>query len=465
MNTTLEPPPDYAAFLDRKSQLGGEHGFAPVWMPDWLHGFQRFLTDWSIRKGRAATYADCGMGKTPMQLVAAENFVRQANRPVLIAAPLSVAAQTVREAEKFGIDAVLSRDGTFTGKRVVVTNYERLHYFRPDDFAAFLGDEFSCIKDFAGRRRRDVTEFMRTLRWRQGYSATPAPNDFTEFGTTSEALGELGHMDMLARFFKNDDKTIHLHGQKYGDLTAKKWRFKPHAEPFFWRWLCSWSRACRRPSDLGFPDDGYVLPELITREHEVKASRPAPGRLFDVAAVTLDEQREEAKRTIPERCAKVAELLAHDRPAVAWCFLDDEADLLEELIPGAVQVSGRDRDEVKEERFAAFTTGQIRVLITKPKIGGWGLNWQHCAHMTFFPTHSFEAFYQCVRRCWRYGQVNPVTADMVTTDGSAGVLANQRRKAAAAERMYENVVVNMNAALRIGRAGYGDKPEEVPSWL
>lgn len=460
------PDTTYRDFLARKSQLGGESGFEPVWLPDFLFDFQRSLCEWAIRKGRSAIFADCGLGKTPMQLVWAENVVRKTNRPVLIVTPLAVAAQTVREGAKFGIEVHHSRDGRWPeGCKIVAANYERLQHFSAHDFAGAVCDESSILKNFAGVRRKAITEFMRAMSFRLLCTATAAPNDFTELGTSSEALGELGHMDMLARFFKNDDKTLFLHGTKYGDMTQKGWRFKSHAERPFWRWVCSWARACRKPSDLGCADEGFELPPLHVHEHHVKAERLAPGCLFELAAVTLAEQREEQRRTVPERCERVAELLAHDQAAVAWCHLNEEGDLLARLMPGAVQVSGSDSDEFKEETFEAFSAGQIAKLITKPKIGGFGLNWQHCAHQTFFPSHSFEQWYQCIHRSLRFGQTRPVRVDIVSTDGAESMLTSLKRKAEAADSMFAQLVELMNEAQRIARAGYGSNPTEAPAWL
>ena len=251
-------------------------------------------------------------------------------------------------------------------------------------------------------------------------------------------------------------------GRKYGKAT--EWRFRGHAEEPFWRWVCSWARAVRKPSDIGFPDDDYTLPALTQSEH-VTACPRLPGMLFAMPARNLHEQRKERRRTIQERCESVARLVDHDQPALVWCHLNDEADLLERLIPDAVQVSGSDRDEDKEDRFIAFARGESRVLVTKPKIGAWGLNFQHCAHVALFPSHSFEQYYQSIRRCWRYGQTRPVHVDVVTTEGELGVLENMKRKAEAAERMFSRVVALMNQSLTIARTGYGSAKEEVPSWL
>lgn len=453
----------YLEFLERKAQLGDNEGFEPTFLPDALFDFQRALTDWSLRKGRAAIYADCGLGKTLIQETWAENVSRHTNGRVLILTPLAVASQTVREGAKFGIEVTRARGpADIRGAGNYVTNYERLHLFDPSDFDGVACDESSILKSFDGVLRGQITEFMRKMRYRLLCTATAAPNDYIELGTSSEALGGLGHMDMLARFFKNDMNNAAT-GRHHGKAAA--WRFKGHAEEPFWRWVCSWARACRRPSDLGFDDGQFILPDLTQREHVVTARRLADGQLFAMPAMDLREQREERRRTIQERCEKIAELVEHKRPALVWCHLNQEGDLLENLIPGAVQVSGDDSDEEKEERFLAFSSGQARVLVTKPTIGAWGLNFQHCAHVTFFPSHSFEQFYQGVRRCWRFGQVRPVVVDVVTTEGERGVLDNLQRKAANADRMFTRLVELMNAQMRIARTKYGTEKTEVPSWL
>lgn len=455
---------DYRRFINSKSQLGGQHGFDPGWLPSYLHGFQRSLVEWAVRRGRAAIFADCGLGKTPMFLVWAENVVRHTNRPVLIATTLGDSAQTISEAEKFGVEAVRSKDGKFkTGARVVVTNYENLHKFDPARFAGAAGNESSILKNFNGKRKAITTEFFRTLPLRLLCTATAAPNDYVELGTSSEALGELGHMDMLSKFFKNDQGTNQ--GQRLYSKESR-WRFRGHAETPFWRWVCSWARAIRKPSDLGFPDGDFVLPPLDSREHVVESRTGRAGVLFDSQVSSLDEQREERRRTLPERCEKAAALVADtSAPAVCWCDLNDEGDLLEKLIPGSVQVSGSDSDDAKEEAFAAFSSGRVRVLISKPKIAGFGLNWQHCAHQTFFPSHSFEQFYQAVRRSWRFGQTHPVVVDVITSAGEAGVLANLKRKAEQADMMFARLVSLMNNELGLEQADPFTKRTEAPAWL
>ena len=451
----------YDDFLKSKAHEGAEHGFAPLFMPSGLKDFQAAMVDWAVRKGRAAMFEDCGMGKTFQSLVWAQNVAQHTNKPVLILTPLAVAQQTVREGEKFDIDVRRSHDGKVAGD-IVVTNYQRLHEFDASLFGGVVCDESSILKNFDGAFKVEITEFMRKVPYRLLCTATAAPNDYIELGTSSEALGYMGFMDMLNRFFKNDlnNSAIRRH---YGE--APKWRFKGHAELPFWRWVCSWARAMRKPSDLGFNDSEYILPALIEREHLVSSAFRPDGMLFESPATTLPEQRQEQKATIKERCEMVARLVDHGKPALVWCHLDEEGDTLEKIIPGSVQISGKNKDEVKEERFLAFADKQIRVLITKPKIGALGLNFQHCSHITYFPSHSYESYYQAVRRCWRFGQKNDVTVDVIHTEGQRKVLENLNRKAVAAQSMFANLVAEMNNAMSIDRINDHTKKIEVPSWL
>jgi len=453
---------DYRNFLAAKSQDANNCGFDPLWVPDFLFDFQKALVTWAIRKGRAAIFADCGLGKTPMQLVWAQNILERENKPVLIITPLAVGAQTMREGEKFGIPCQRSANGKVQ-RGITLTNYERLHYFNPRDFVAVVCDESSILKSFDGKRRLEITEFMRKMRYRLLCTATAAPNDYIELGTSSEALGQLGHMDMLNRFFKNDQHNSAT-GRNWGEVV--KWRFKGHAELPFWRWICSWARAVRKPSDLGFADEEFVLPPLLETDHLIEPKSAPSGMLFPLSAVGLKEQREERQRTIRERCETVAALVnGTGAPALVWCHLNAEGDLLENLISDAEQISGDDPDEAKEEKFLAFVDGKARILISKPKIGAYGLNFQHCAHVSFFPSHSFEQYYQGVRRCWRFGQKRPVRVDVITTPGENSVLENLKRKAAAADKMFSALVAEMNRALVVDRGTQYPVKEEVPTWL
>lgn len=452
----------YAQFLARKTQDSTDYGFDPLWVPEWLFPFQQDMVSWATRKGHAALLEDCGLGKTPQQLVWAENVYRKTGRPVLLVAPLAVTFQTLGEAEKFGIDAAVSRVGTITAP-ITITNYDRLHLFDPVDVAGMVADESSAIKSFDSERKDLVTRFMRKLPYRLLCTATAAPNDYMELGTSSEALGYLGYQDMLTRWFTNKERTSKLRSVRVKEREA--WRFKGHAEGPFWRWVASWARAMRKPSDLGYSDEGFCRPPVTYNEHIVDATKPADGRLFDVPAARLHEEREEARRTLAERCEKAAALLSDADSAVAWCQLNDEGDLLTHLIDGAVQVKGSDSPDEKEERLLAFSRGEIRVLVTKPAIGAWGMNWQHCHRTTYFPSHSYEQFYQSVRRFDRFGQQHPVVVDVVTTEGGRKALANLQRKSVQADRMFDALIASMATAHSIDRSQTYDQEVSLPAWL
>ena len=475
----------YQEFLNRKLHTGADHGFEPVFMPPQLFDFQQALVSWAVRKGRAAIFADCGLGKTAMQLTWAENVARYTDRPVLILTPLAVAAQTVREGEKFGIECHRSSDGSVPG-RIVITNYDRLHLFTSSDFGAVVCDESSILKSFNGHTRKAITRFMAKMPYRLLCTATAAPNDYTELGNSSEALGELTYSDMLRRFFAQlDDKgqkreeriqqsaeaMIDANPNYYKKLafrvsqTIGQWRLKHHARDHFWRWVASWARACRTPSDLSFPDDGFILPPLIENDHIIAPASPPEGMLFSMPAFGLAEEREERKRTMNERCEYAASLVDHDQPAVIWCHTNAEADLLEQIIPDAFQVAGRTPDDRKVALYEDFASGAVRVLVIKPKIGAWGLNWQHCAHVVTFATHSYEQYYQSVRRCWRFGQQRPVRLDVIATEGEARVLANMRSKAEKASQMFEVLVQQMSNAVSIQRTNDYISQPTIPQWL
>lgn len=470
----LSAMPKYMDFIHNKEHLADAGGFEPVWMPNFLYPFQASLVTWAVRKGRAAIFADCGLGKTPMQLVWAENVRRRTGRPVLVATPLAVGHQTIAEGEKFGIECARSTDGKVGGP-ITVTNYERLHHFSPDDFSGIVCDESSILKNFDGVRKATVTEFCRTLPYRLLCTATAAPNDYTELGTSSEALGHMGHMDMLTMFFRNVDGAVLGRANSFGFKHKERldacrgqgrfWKFKRHGEEAFWRWVCSWARALRKPSDIGFEDSGFDLPPLEEREEVVKACRNLDGFLFPVPASCLKEERDEMRETVAQRCESAASKATHGDPVVVWCHLNEEGDLLTRLIPGAIQVKGSMSDEAKEEALLAFSRGQVRALVTKPRIGAFGLNWQHCAHQTFFPSHSYEQYYQAVRRCWRFGQTRPVVVDVITTEGGVGVLENLKRKAQAADAMFSQIVASMADELRLNRSNPFRTEEEIPKWL
>lgn len=459
----------YADFVDSKRHHGDGNGFAPLWMPSVMFDFQQAMTEFNLRRGRSATFADCGLGKTLMELVYGQNVVQHTNKPVLHVTPLAVGGQTLEEAEKFGVEAVRCQDGNIApGARIIITNYERVQNFDPSQFGGVVCDESSAIKNFNGQRKGIVTEFMKRIPYRLMATATAAPNDYIELGTSSEALGELGYMDMLNRFFRNDQNTSDTRTMTrrpiaHGGPVSSGWRFKGHAEREFWRFVVGWARACRKPSDLGFADDRFVLPPLVELEHVVETRTLGDGMLFPLAASNNREEREEARRTLIERCEKAAELAA-GQSSVVWCHLNDEGDYLEKIMPKARQVKGSTSEEEREEIYRAFKLGQIESLIIKDKIGAWGMNWQHCRNVVRFVSHSFESDYQAVRRCWRFGQEKQVTVHRVRTEGQERIQENHRRKAAQADRMFGRLVEQMNNAIKIDLSRV-TIPMEVPAWL
>jgi len=474
---------EYAEFLHQKAQLCGDQGFAPTFMPDAMFPFQKALTEWSVTRGRGALFADCGLGKTVMQLAWAANVCDHTKGRVLILTPLAVGPQTVGEGDKFGVPCTQVRDGDISkAGPIVVSNYEKLHTFDPADFAGIVCDESSILKHFTGATQKAVTRFSCKLPYRLLCTATAAPNDYIELGTSSEALGELPYSEMLTRFFRQRDQKGQLQEAKqqafaekaskhYGRLsfrvsqTIGEWRLKHHAVRDFWRWVASWARACRTPSDLGFADDGFLLPALEEHDHIIVPETPPDGFLFTVAAFGLAEERKERKRTLQQRCKFAAELVDHSEPAVVWCHSNAEGDLLESIIPGARQVAGRTPDDDKEAAYRDFADGSLRVLVIKPKIGAWGLNWQHCAHVVTFASHSYEQYYQSVRRCWRFGQKSTVRLDVIATEGEKRVLDNMRRKEEKARAMFSELVKHMHIAQAVKRNDINHKTIEVPKWI
>jgi SNF2 family DNA or RNA helicase len=453
---------EYKKYLLEKQQYSNDSGFEANFIPDYLFDFQKHLVEWSIKKGRCALFEDCGLGKTIQQLVWAENIVRKTNKPVLILTPLAVSFQTQNEAKKFGIDCKRSVDGEIKSK-IIITNYEKLYKFNHNDFNGVVCDESSILKSFDGSYKNEITKFMLKIPYRLLCTATAAPNDYIELGTSSEALGDLGFMDMLNKFFKNDNNNSGLR-RVFGE--APKWRFKGHSEIPFWRWVTSWARACRKPSDIGFDDKQFDLKPLKDTVHIVNTNNCKDGYFLNLPATNLPEQREEKKRTIKDRCEKVLEIVSKNKSqTIIWCQLNDEGDYLEKIIPDAIQVSGKTNDEKKEKIFIDFSVGKIKNLITKPKIGAWGMNWQNCHNIVYFPSHSYEQYYQAIRRCWRFGQKNIVKVDIVLTEGEMKIMDNLKRKNLAAIKMFENLVNEMNKSEKIKIKNNFIKKETIPLWL
>ena len=477
---------EYEKFLKRKCQNNSDSGFDALYIPDWLFDFQKYLVEWSLRKGRSAIFADCGLGKTPMQLVWSENIIKKTGGKVIIVTPLAVSQQTIKEAEKFDIKAIRSQDGNIDKGNIIVTNYERLNNFNPNDFIGCVCDESSILKSFTGKTRKYITRFINKMPYRLLCTATAAPNDYVELGTSSEALGELTNSQMLKRFFKYlDDKgqKKEIRQQNEAEIiidndpnyfrklsyrvaqTIGQWRLKHHAVEDFWRWVSSWSRACRMPSDLGYDDNLFKLPKLNKKEIVIEPQNITPGMLFNVPAFGLTEEREERKRTLYQRCEQAAHLVNHNNPAVIWCHMNTEGDLLEKLIPDSKQIAGKTSDDRKCELYDDFKNGNLRVLIIKPKIGAWGLNWQHCNHVVTFASHSYEQFYQSIRRCWRYGQKKAVNLDIIVTSGEIRVLKNMQRKEKQASVMFEKIIKHMNNVKEIKDNEEYKLKEELPKWL
>lgn len=438
---------NYSTFIATKVRRVRPSGFVADVSDGPLFPFQRDCVRWALRQGRAALFADTGLGKTAMQLVWAREVVRHTGMPVLILAPLAVARQTEREAEKFGIVGVrqvLDQDGVTDDVDIAVTNYDRLHKFDPAVFAGVVLDESSILKAYSGTTKQALVSAFAETPYRLACTATPAPNDHLELGNHSEFLGILSSHQMIARWFINDTSTFGTY------------RLKGHAVVPFWDWVCSWARCVGRPSDLGkeYSDEGYVLPELQLRYHSAAvdlAEGRDDGQLFRQVETSATALHAERRRTAVERAATVGALVRAE-PAEAWVvWVDtdyDAAAVMAEL-PEAVEVHGRLTAKAKAERLEAFADGEVRVLVTKPKLAGYGLNWQHCARVAFAgPSYSYEAFYQAVRRCWRFGQIRPVDCHVVLAPTEQAVWQTLLRKGAD----HESMKVEMFSASRRAQA-------------
>lgn len=421
----------YQAFLKQKQIVLAETGLtiSKSKLNPKLFEFQRDIVAWALRKGRAAIFCDCGMGKTIMQL----EFARCVPGKVLILAPLSVAQQTEREGKKFGIEATYSRKPI--DAKITITNYEMLDHFSPDAYQGIVLDESSILKSYEGKFRNQIIESFERTPFRLACTATPAPNDYMELGNHSEFLSALTRTEMLSTFFVHD-----------GGDTAK-WRLKRHAERDFWKWICSWAVMMRKPSDLGYSDEGFILPKLHIYDLMVNADQPTEGMLFAMPANTLQERRQARSGSVEDRADEVARIVASkpSEPWLIWCNLNREADAAIKGIKGAVQVQGSDSREEKESRLLDFIDGKIRVLVSKPSIAGHGLNLQHCANVVFLGlSDSYEDFYQAVRRCWRFGQTKEVHCYIVTSSNEGAVTENIKRKEREAAKMADEMVSNMH---------------------
>jgi hypothetical protein len=453
---------NYDDFIDGKRHKPSSHGIEPWYIPDGMFDYQRYVSEYAIRKGRCAVFLDTGLGKTLIELTTAVNFRKHTGKPVLILTPLAVAFQFIKEAEKFGItDIQYSKDGKHDAG-IVVCNYERLDKFSADDFGAVILDESSILKNFDGAIKSQVTSFMKRVKYRFLFTATPSPNDFIELGTSSEALGYMGYMDMLGKYFANNDNNIRPH-----DI-GTKFYLKPHAIDAFFQWVSGWSISMRKPSDHGFSDAMHVLPKLHTNLHAVRNEENwvinGQALMFNIVAKSMSEVRQEQKMTQTGRCERAFELVQGHDASVYWCNFNDEGDLLEQMDKDAKQVSGSMDIDKKEELLMAFSSGELKRLITKPKITAFGLNWQHCAHTVFFPTFSYEQYYQAIRRFWRFGQKREVMVDIVHSDGQKRVIDGLFSKSAKMDELFTRLNNSINEYHDPSRAAF-DKPVSLPSFL
>lgn len=441
----------YTEFLEGKKIQDVQSGFNidVVSLNKKLFDFQKVIVRWALGRGRAAIFADTGLGKTAMQVEWASQVAKHTNRPVLILAPLSVAHQTVREADKFGVKVCYHRHEPETlVDQVVITNYEMMANFDFSHFSGVVLDESSILKSHDGKTRSEIIERSAKVPYRLSCTATPSPNDFMELGNQAEFIGVMSRTEMLAMFFVHD-----------GGETSN-WRLKGHGERKFWEWLSTWAVVIRKPSDIGFSDDSYDLPPLHIHEHVIEVDRPAPGQLFALPAMSLSDQRAAKRESMDDRVNALASLVnASHEPWLVWCHMNAESDALGSKIDGAVTVSGSDSIEHKEQSMDGFTDGNVPVLVSKPSICGYGMNWQHCSNVAFVGLdHSFESFYQAIRRCWRFGQTKPVNVHVFLSDVERPILDNIKRKEQQHNEMSQRMIEHMREFME--RRIYGMKAEK-----
>jgi hypothetical protein len=422
----------YESFLRSKIARANPCGFSPPRLNRNLFPFQRDVVRWAIQRGGAALFEDCGLGKTLQELDWAHSVSAHTKQPVLILTPLAVAQQTAEEGAKFGIPVTVARDASEIQPGVNVTNYEKLHHFKPD-FGGIVLDESSILKAFDGKTRKALTDFARDIPYRLCATATPAPNDYMELGNHAEFLGVMTATEMLSMFFVHDG----------GDTS--KWRLKRHATDAFWRWVCSWAVAIRKPSDLGYEDGRFILPRLHMHQITVHTENAPVGFLFAVEGETLQERNAARRSSIADRVRACADLVNRsDEQWVVWCNLNDESAALTSAIPDAVEVKGADSDTHKESTAREFVHGRVRVIVSKPSIFGWGMNWQNCRNIAFVGlSDSYEQLYQAIRRCWRFGQEREVNCYVITADTEGPVVRNIQRKEKQAIEMMDGMVEHM----------------------
>ncbi len=421
---------------------------------------QRISIDFALSKGKAALFLDTGLGKSLCELDWARQVAEHTKKPALILTPLAVAGQIVREGQKFGIDARQIRDQSEVGSGVLVANYERISKLDHSSFGGVVLDESSILKSFAGQTRKKLLDAFGATEFRLAATATPSPNDHMELGNHAEFLSVMRQQEMLSKWFINDTSTA-----------SQEWRLKGHAVEDFWAWVASWSRCATLPSDLGGDDSGYILPEIVRNIHTVEADvyKADQGSLFRIPEMSATSFHDEKRRTINERCEKAAQLANHNKPVTVWCERDDESAMLVDAIDGAVEVSGKLTPEEKERRLLGFSEGEFRAMVTKPKLAGFGVNWQHCSHAVFASiSFSYEQHYQAVRRSHRFGQSNQVVNDIVIADTEGTVLRAVQTKAQKHEEMKRRMSDAMkNAQVQASVKVKYDRPLDLafPDWI
>lgn len=440
---------EYQEFLETKKHSSINYGIDPLEVPYYLFDFQAHIARYAIRKGRCAVFLDTGLGKTIIELVIALNYVKHTNKPVLIITPLAVAFQFVKEAERFGIDGVsYSKDGLVRSK-ITICNYERLDKFNSSDYDCVILDESSILKNFEGATKNSITSFLKKVKYRFLFTATPSPNDYIELGTSSEAIGYMGYMDMLGKFFKNNQNNVAKLSQIPKARQGEEFYLKPHAENDFWRWVSSWSVSCKKPSDLGYSNERHILPSLIENQIVIRNENPlaigGQTSMFALPAMGFSEIKAEVRATINQRCESAFMQSSQHDVSVYWVNLNDEAKIIRDLDDDAIEIRGDMDIDEKEEILLAFSSGTIRKLITKTSITAFGLNWQHCNHTTYFPTYSYEQYYQAIRRFWRFGQMRDVYVDLILSDGQIKIMETLIAKKNKANTMFEKLVLHANS--------------------
>jgi len=448
-------PATYEEFLESKEIVNIGYGFEPIDLNQNLYDFQRDITTWGCRKGRIAMFEGCGLGKTIQQLSWADQVCKHTKGDVLILAPLAVSKQTKLEGRKFGIKINICSDNDNIKPGINITNYEKLHRFDPSLFAGVVADESGIMKSFTGKIKKDMCDMWMNTPYRLSCTATPSPNDFEELGNQAEFLGVCTRSEMLSMFFINDT------------ADTGTWRLKKHAEDKFWKWLGSWAIMIQKPGDLGYNNGGFDLPELIYHDHMIKGTRSKGGGFFVTEAKTMSERRDARRESINERCQIAADLVNNSNENwLVWCDLNAESEMLADLINDSVQVTGSDTDEHKENNMLGFSSNKIKALVTKPKIAGWGMNWQNCSNMVFVGlSDSFEAMYQAIRRCYRFGQTKDVNVHVITHEAEGNVVRNIKRKEKQFDLMNKRMTENLVDISKQEITSLYEKKEEYKTML